>query len=413
MLSFHSRKHRHTTGEVVLIFDIGSGSVGAALALISLSHKPILLAAERAEMPFQDTIRAKRLQPLMLRALSQATLSLLAEGIPRVGLAARHLKVAGALFVLAAPWCSPRTETLTLSQKEPITITEDVISTLVQHADGENEKVLGSPDVPRRSLPQSEEQCERILLSARLNGYETGMPIGKSARTASFSFFQSSAPRALLRAIGDTVAHFVHLRRIRFHSYALSAFCALRELLSNTENFLFLDIGGEMTEAVIVREGELQEVFSFPVGRNHLIRALAKGTHSSPSAATGILALSREEIVHPEKSGLTASLLNSFRDSWLSELGQAAAHFSDTPSLPETTYLSGDDDCAELFAGFVRMRVPAGGASPSEAAPAVSILRADTFLSRLTTSTGSAADSFLMLETVYASQLQQRNALFA
>ncbi len=412
MFPFFSRRHRHTTGEIVLIFDIGSGSVGAALALISESHKPILLATERAELSFQDTLRAKQLQPLMLRALSRATLSLLAEGIPRAGLSARRLKVAGALFVLAAPWCSSRTKTLSLSQKEPLTITEQVIAELVRHSDGEREKVAETTDVAERKIPPVVTRFERLLLSARLNGYETEEPVGKVASTASFSFFESRAPRALLSAIGDTVEHFIHPRRARFHSYALSAISTLRELFPGAEDFLFLDIGGEMTEAVIVRKRALRGVFSFPRGRNHLIRALAEGAHSSPSVAAAILSLTREKNLHAGQEERTTALLHSFRDSWLGELNISTAQFSDEPILPSSVYLSVDTDCSEIFANFLREKVRESVSS--EAVPTVSVLRGEFFRSHLAMSSpGAAADSFLMLETVYANQLRGGRTLFA
>ena len=415
MFSLRSRRHRHTTGEVVLIFDIGSGSVGAALALISRSHKPILLATERTEIAFQDAVHAKRLQPLMLRALSQATLSLLAESIRRQGLSARHLKVTGALFVLAAPWCSYRTKTLTLSQKEPLSITEEVISELVRYDSGEEAKTSKSISVPERQLPQANTRIEHLLLSAHLNGYETEKPTGKDARAASFSFFESRAPSASLRAIEDTVAHFIHPRRIRFHSYTLSALSVLRETFPDSKDFLFLDIGGEITETVIVRNNVLRESFSFPLGRNHLIRALAEGMHSSPSTATGILALAQEENLHPEKGKDITSLLRSFGDSWMTGLAQTVALFSDSSLfLPPTTYLSVDSDCAEFFADFLHSGKDGEITALGDGMSVVSVLRSESFRPLLTMSSSeSVADSFLTLETVYANQLLRRDALFA
>lgn len=421
MFPLFSRAHRHTTNEVVLLFDVGSGSVGAALALISRTHKPFLLAAERAAIQFQNTVQAKRLQSLMLRALSQATLSLLAEGIPRAGLSARRLKVSGALFVLAAPWCSSRTKTLSLTQKEPLTITNEVISELVRHEEEQrrhetnterNQHRTDSEKRGETSLPTGETQFERLLLSARLNGYETGAPLGKCARTAAFSFFESRAPRALRAAIGDTVSHFIHPRRARFHSYALASFTALRALFPDTEDFLFVDVGGEMTEVIVVKQRALRDVFSFPMGRNHLIRSLAAETSSSLSAAEGLLALAREKDIRAERGVQIASLVDSFGRTWLSQFSLATVHFSGESLLPSATFLSADNDCAKLFADFMRERdgEPRGG----DTLHSVTILTTEPFRSRFALRAGEAADDpFLMLEALYADQLQGQNGLFA
>lgn len=409
MFSFFSRKHRHTTDEVALIFDIGSGSVGAALALLSSLHKPMLLATERIELPFQETCESRRLQPLMLRALSEAVLSLLAEGIPRAGLLARRLKVTDAFYILAAPWCSARTKTLSLAQKEPLRITEEVLSELVRHEDAEKAEDSDNAASPKQRKAEERRRFERVLLHASLNGYDTTAPLGKEARTAAFSFFESYSPSALLHAIENTVAHFVHPHRTHFHSYALASFSALLELFPDTGDFLLADIGGEITEVLSVRTKILRDTFSFPLGRNHLVRALARATSSSSGASQGLLSLAREKQIHTAALTSVDRARAAFCADWRAHLTLASSRFSPASSLSFPILLSADADCADFFADCLKSTEAA-----VDAPPVVTVLQAKHFRQLVTLSAaGAAEDTFLMLETVYADQLQRRRTLFA
>lgn len=404
MFSLFSRTHRHTTGEVALIFDIGSGSVGAALALLSSMHKPIVLATERIELPFQETCESKRLQPLMLRALSEVVLSLLAEGIPRAGLLARRLKITDAFYMLAAPWCSVRTKTLSLAQKEPLRITDEVLSELVRHEDTDKAEDSDTAASPKRRAAEERKRFERLLLHASLNGYDTTAPLGKEARTAAFSFFESHSPSALLHAIENTVAHFVHPRRTHFHSYALASFSALLELFPDTADFLLADIGGEITEVLSVRTKILRDTFSFPLGRNHLIRTLARATSSSAGASQGLLSLAREKHIHTAALESVDRARAAFCADWRTHLAEAASRFSSASALSSPVLLSADADCADFFADCLK-----GMEAVADAPPVVTVLQAKHVRPLVTLSAaGAAADLFLMLETVYANQLQRR-----
>lgn len=413
MIFFSSKKHEHTAGEVVLIFDVGSNSVGGALSLISSRHKPVLLATTRTVFPFQGMPSAMRMRSLMLRSVSETTLSLLAEGLPRAGLSAKHLKVADVLYVLKSPWCVSRAKTLSITQKEPIQITEDVIGGLVQHEDELDERHKENPEKAHAHFHAASERFEWLLISSSLNGYKTNSPIGKETREASFSFFESRAPRALLRKIVDSVSHFVHPRRERFHSYALASFSVLRELFPDTNDFLIINIDGEITEVLVVKNGILLEVLTFPCGYNQLIRALCDKIGCSPAASSGLLALAGERRLNASKGQKVISILDSFRDIWFSSLARTLYHFSGETFLPPFIYMTADDDCTETFADFIRSAgedmFKIWSTVPTVKTLSGEILRAGFTIDAF----ASASDPFLTLESAYASQVARRGQLFA
>lgn len=409
MLSLFSRRHKHTVGELVLICDIGSESAGAALALISGKHKPILLAAERAALPFQREPSAKRLRPLMLRALSEAILSLLATGIPRAGLSARRLRIAEAFYILKSPWCSSRTKTLSLTHSEPFLVTEEIIAELIRHEDGstvEQDEETEKRDSPARDTGKI---FERLMTSSSLNGYRTRVPLGKEASAVSLSFFESRAPRALLRNIADTVCHFIHPRRERFHSYALASFSVVRDAFPETGDFLLVHVGGEITEALVVKKGNLLDIASFPSGSNQLIRTLCGAT--GPASASGLFALAREKRLDIAREKKTAAACRAVGDDWSLHFSRTLTRFSEE-ILPAFVYLAAESGYENIFADFIRetsAKAPARWVAP----PAVTALAGDTFLSCFAAGASvSSHDLFFALESAYADRVRKEPALY-
>src|SRR3989338_2442924 len=100
--------------DCMLIFDIGSGSVGGAIVLTSRIHPPTVLYNFRSEIRFQEEATSLRLLSLMLQALSQVVLALSHEGFDSAGFGTHRPRIKEAVVSLSAPWILSRTSFLRL-----------------------------------------------------------------------------------------------------------------------------------------------------------------------------------------------------------------------------------------------------------------------------------------------------------
>src|SRR3989338_3627137 len=163
IMSFLSKK---TKNECVLVFDIGSGSVGGAIVLISPGAIPNILYSFRSEMPFQEKATGARLFSLMSRSLSQVVMALSREGFEAAGFGAQRPRIEKILVSLSAPWMVALGTFLQLRNKEPMVVTETVFATLLEHFDKSENGLV-------ENIPKECKSMEGHLQWSVLNGYRT------------------------------------------------------------------------------------------------------------------------------------------------------------------------------------------------------------------------------------------------
>ena len=383
-MSFFSSKKE---SEVVLVFDIGSGSVGGGLVLVSKVHVPTLLYSFRSEIPFQQEATGTRLLSLMLRALSQVVMAVAHEGFERAGFEHHRPTIVQTIVSLSAPWIVSKTTFLELRNRKPLTITEQVFAELLKHAEDEASS-------SSRSIPKEYVLIEQKLIKSVLNGYSVIEPYHKESSTAEFAVFRSFSVSTITEKISDTIFGVIHSEDTAFHSFSLLAFEVLREVRPNEESFIFVDVSGEQTELSIVKNIVLAETITFPFGTNRLIRTLK---HSSGIPESGATALFR---LYAEKKG-TGKLFEKARKSleialveWRKEFRASLNTFSEEMLHPRLLFLTADEDVAPLFADAVGQS-DASVQSLAPLAPDVVVVNNDLLASRISYTSTEGHDPFL------------------
>jgi hypothetical protein len=103
----------------------------------------------------------------------------------------------------------------------------------------------------------------------------------------------------------------------------------IRETFPHDNDFIFLDIGGELSDIAIVKEGLILETASFPMGRYFLTRKIQKDLDVSAEEAVSLIrvyedGLADENLIaglKPILDGAAAEWVKGFRVS-LSKLGK-------------------------------------------------------------------------------------------
>lgn len=390
MFSFFKKRGE---SELALVVDIGSGSVGAALVLFSGTRHPAILYTTRLPLPFQKDVHGARLHSGMLRTLSGVMLSISAEGFAKGGFSDKRPAIKEAVVALSAPWVSSKAHLLSLSQKEPQTITARVLGALLAHL----------PDAAQEHLPKAL-KIEEKLIKAALNGYPTGNPLGKPATTAEFSLFSSFAPLSLVRGIEETLLHHLHLRRVSFHSFSLMAFAVVRELFPKETDFLFLDISGEQTEFSIVKKQAIVQSATFPFGKNHLLRALHGEVKLPVSGAETFLTLHNEAKGEGKLHEKVERVLAAVQEEWGKHFIRALTDFSEEIFLPREVFLTVDADAAPVFADALK-RCDLGKFTLAVKPPSVRVVGESELAPGVHWSDGAMRDSFLALEAFFGCML--------
>ena len=333
--------------ECLLVFDVGSGSVGGAIVLASPASTPSVLYSFRSDIPVQAEVTKRGLLSHMVRSLAEVVSAVITEGFHAAGFGTSHPKISEVFVSLSAPWVLSQTSFLSLHSMKPEVITQAVFNALLEHS-----RLKTDPLGPKM---RGGVEIEQMLIKTSLNGYETSTPFGKEATEALFAVFASFSLPRVTEQISDTITRVIHSKHISFHSFSLLAFAVLRELFPREESFLIVDVSGEQTEVSVVKKRVLVETVTFPMAKNHLLRALGSDASIPTSGAAALVKL------HVKDGGIgpltkqVARILEAQKKKWAAKLSGALSHFSAEIFLPQRVFLTADDDVAFLFADAIRV----------------------------------------------------------
>ena len=250
--------------KVFAVFDISSSSVGGAHVLQKYDRTcpaTIMLATARKESVVHDDIDVARF-------VSEST-HRLQEVVETIKSVDPH-HPSDIQVVLASPWYSSQTRTITYTKPQPFVCTKKLIESLitaeVSHALKDAQGLFG-PDAIL---------IEQHIAGIKLNGYHTQVPYGKKVTSLECSLIMTTASKSVLVGFRDTLHRAYGDRPVRFTTSAIATFVVMRDRTKHLDDAVVIDIGEEITDVAFVRQGVILSQHSFPVGTYALYRAVTK-----------------------------------------------------------------------------------------------------------------------------------------
>lgn len=326
---------------VVAIIDIGSAQVSGALVSVSTDKQGRkqnqLIFNTKVETSIDGDLDFDRFDFEIIKAVKIVTHNLVKSGF--------HQPTKFFCF-LASPFLVSQTKIINYSQDNQFVFTPKILDSITRR---EAEYF--------RSRNESGEQfnlIENKIMQIKLDGYELAQPFGHKVNQLTLAQFLSGSSASQLNKIRHAIASQSHNDEIEFHSYAFSAFSALRDGLGGQKNFLAIDVGGELTDIFISMDGVLLENISFPYGLNSIIRRIAVAQGTFQNEAKSQLALYVEGRLQARAKNIFAQSLELARQKWTAGLAEALALILDNSVLPEQIILTGDTNANKIFMTWLK-----------------------------------------------------------
>lgn len=333
---------RRKKEELVLVFNIGSSSVGGALFFVQSSGIPKIIFSVREPIPIGKKIEVDRFLSLTMQALEIVVSKIYGA---RLGTPSRIF------CVLSSHWCVSQTRVISLKKNSPFIFTEKLADGLIQKEiklfEEEHLIKYKNADNPVRII-------ELKNIKTSLNGYETSQPLDQKAKELEMTIFISMSGERILKKIEDTIQKYFHFEQIKFASFALSSFTVVRDMYMRQENFLLVDIGGEITDIFMIKKNILRESISFPLGRNFLTRGVASSLDCTLSEADSFISLLKDGHAEESVAKKLTSVMNKLRTEWLQKFQDSLVNLSNDISIPETIYIIIDKDLADFFSETIK-----------------------------------------------------------
>ncbi len=312
------------------VLDVGSGSVG--LCVFDRSReKPLLISTSRTQIS-AGTEEAKA-------SITERTITAISKALEphHKTSAPAHVRV-----VLASPWYDAKIKTITTKSERSVRVTpETIVRTMKQYLAQKNEP-----------LPAGRTQIESIVSQAYVNGYPTNLKEPLIGTVLRVNYYSSEADTEFVRQVTIAIHAVFPNSKVTFHSFAYVGFTALR-MVRDEENFVLMDIGGEITDIGVVHHDGFRFIGTFPVGTQSLVRAVA-GEGSLPDTATRLSLFANDEL-SPEEHAQIAQKLATASEGFKTQLRTSLEAASVEVAVPQTTFLFADPQQLRWLDSIVSM----------------------------------------------------------
>lgn len=324
-----TKKNQKESYSLVLNFESGA-IVGA---VVKFTEKPGVEISSyvREALPFQKEISPARYLEVMKKSLA-ALLSNIQKSTPK------GIRPDKAFYIFSSPWSISQTKVIRFKESKPFKLTESYFKNAIErHA-----KNLTDISTHGKII-------EKKIIQIKANGYVLEHFNGKSVKEAEVSVFLTAVPDEILTSVTDIVSKYYVVDSVWCHSTSLATFSVIRDLFSNREDFLYLDIGDEITDISVVKDSVVFSNVSFPFGRNEFIRQLSSKMKTTEPVADSMLKM------HQQKSNdelatlkFTINLNNIVRD-WSLKIDEVMAKHSEGLYHPQTIFVVGNNDLIDVL----------------------------------------------------------------
>lgn len=322
--------HKTSKSKVVAVIDITSSSVGGALVESNEGCPIILLAVPKSPVNF------------LLDVSLEASLRCAADALR---LTAKKLKsvysgrIDEILCVFSSPWFASKIKIITLAGEKPFEIKKDFFSRLIEE---EERNFVGVKNENGLFI-------EHEVVKTELNGYFTKSPVGKTVKSVkAYVYLSSGVERAMEMAEREIAKNFIHTP-LRFATSSLVVFKVLNDIINSKEGFLIIDIGGETTEIILIRDNALEQSVSFPKGTNLLFRKTAAALNTFLKETPSIVKAYSMGHRTLESSEKIAEAIKDSVGEWRGYLKNSLAAMAREKLLPQNIFVIGDDPACKFF----------------------------------------------------------------
>ncbi|MCF7865112.1 MAG: hypothetical protein K9M11_01215 [Candidatus Pacebacteria bacterium] len=326
-----------------LVFYIGNGVVKAAVVVHEKAKQPRIISTTIRNLPHFDERDREHLEKRILFEFGELVREFKSENFKDLASKDYKLKIEGAFVLVSSPWYISETSVIKIKEQKPFLVTDSLLSNSRENI------VKAYRDAHKVDVAILEQK----IINVTLNGYPTNNPLKKKAETLDMTIFTSFVRKSSADQIRDIIDTNFHAKEISIHSQSLVSFTVISDTWHDLSQYIIADVTSQLTELVAVRKGALSEAYSFPRGKQFLVKAVADKLKVATEVAESLLHMKNEGKIEEELGKKLDTALASAKKDWLESFSESLAVMSASSSLPNNFFLFAPKDVVHIFSDYI------------------------------------------------------------
>lgn len=334
------------TGGADVIFDIHSGSIGAAI--VTFDGQPIVHWSTRKPIDFLSEHDTDKLLQTTKRKIAAVAETVHDDALDTLRAKEGAPNTIGNVEVfISAPWHVGGAQKIIVRKDDPFTIDGEQL----QLAQTKAEEMFREQAAQQFGAQQeSMQSLETIILKTKCNGYTLENPRGATAADLSVFTHVSLVPKRVKETLEAALSDYFHPDRITLRSFVASLYRTFSGLFVHPTSFVIIDVDEEITRLILIESGSIAATVPFQLGSHFVVREVANELDVPAADAHAKI----DQYTSGNQTKQVSTVVESARARWQEQFRAALDDLSADISIPEFAYLLAEADTSSLFAEFAR-----------------------------------------------------------
>lgn len=330
--------------EVVLVLDIGSSSVGGALFIKDKKSSPEIIFSIRESIILEEELKIDKFLDYTIKTLNKVLSKICIQALPKPKIV---------YCTLSSPWFSSQIRKIKLSKETPFVFSSELADKLIQ-----KEVSIFSEELKTKGLIFNDNV--RIIevknMNILQNGYLSKDPINQKIKKLEMTLFISLSEEIILQKFEKAIQKHFYFenKNIHFSSFSINAFSVARDMFIHQDDFLLINIGGEVVDISMIKKELIKDAISWKGGSNTIFRNLSKTLSISLQEARSLVALTQNDHLDSKNKKITDTL-NNIKIEWLSKFQESLNNLTNDISIPATIFITAEKDTIEFFSEIIKI----------------------------------------------------------
>jgi len=335
--------------KISLLFELRGDAVASSIIKTHIQEKPEILYSNKRTVTNREKIDPKKYAQILMKELDKLVEETYKVGILKIlKVLDKNIEISDVHVVLSSPWVLSQSKNIRIKKNKGFQINREFLQNILLN----EENNLSSPEIFYKKDDRRDDNIlliEEKIVQSKLNGYKVHSIFEKFVTCLELNLFLSVSNYFFIENIKKVISKTFIRKPIFFHSFVLAGFSVIRDIVPHNNDYIFVDIGAEVTDICFVNDSAIHSVYTYPFGKNNIVRKIVEKTKNTYDTVISLINMQCDNKCDERALTINEKALDESVSDWASGLYKIFTSLTSKGGIPRDIILLIDDKLANII----------------------------------------------------------------